>query len=127
MALLNIPLTIYLITLLGVVGAAVSTGIAIILGYAMIAVLLQRRAGLPMLTYFLQTARGIAPVFVVVVGSGVVLQRWMPENWFGLIAGATIFALIYAQSMFVLAANPDERKLIRKVWTSVFRVGSWAT
>ena len=115
MAGLNIPLTIWLLHLWGVVGAAISTGIAVVIGYVLIAVLLKVRVGLSMWHYWRETARRILLVFAVLVGSGLVLEHFLPGGWVGLFLGAGLFASAYALGMIGFAANSYERKIIRQV------------
>lgn len=58
MAILNIPLTLVLLQVMGVFGAALSTGVAIMMGYVLIALLLKIKVGMEMGRYWAQTGRG---------------------------------------------------------------------
>ena len=115
MAALNVPLTIWLLHLWGVVGGAVSTGLAVLAGYVMIALLLRYRVGLSMWRYWRETARGILPVFVVLIIAGLLLAPLLPAGWVGLLMGAAAFTGVYAIAMGLFAANDYERDLIRRV------------
>lgn len=121
MAAINIPLTIVLLKVWGVTGAAVSTGLAVLAGYLAIAVLLSRRVGIGMVRYFLETGRGIVPVFVVLIATGLVAERFLPAGWIGLFAGSTLFAAVYTTAMLTLAATPAEKALFSRVIFSVLR------
>ena len=119
MAALNIPLTIGLLNLWGVVGGAISTGLAVLAGYVMIAVLLRYRVGLSMWRYWRETARGILPVFVAMVIAGLLLERLLPAGWIGLLLGAAVFTGVYAVAMGLLAMNGYERDLVGRVLMQV--------
>lgn len=114
-ALLNIPLTIVLLQRFGLMGAAVSTGVGLLAGYACVAVLLQLKAGLDMGRYFADLARGLAPATAVCVIAGLALDRWVFGGWTGLIVCAVIYTGVYAGLMFAFGMNAYERNLVRRV------------
>ena len=120
MAALNIPLTIWLLSIWGVVGAAFSTGVAVLLGYLLIGLLLKVRVGLSMWRYWRETARRIVPVFAVLVAAGLLLEPQLPAGWTGLVVGAVLFTAAYAGGMILYAANSYERGIMRQV---ISRVG----
>lgn len=111
MAAINIPLTIVLLKRWGLVGAALSTGIGVLLGYLLTAMLLQRRVGLSMWRYWRETSRGILPLIIILVVTGLTLEPELPQGWQGLILGTSVFTLIYVVTMTIFAANTEERAL----------------
>lgn len=115
MAVLNIPLTVWLLHVWGVVGAALATGAAVLGGYALIALLLQRCVGISMGRYWRETAYGILPVFALLVVGGRLIEPWLPDGWAGLLVGTVLFTAVYATAMTLLAANGYERQLIRRI------------
>ena len=115
LAALNVPLTIWLLHLWGVFGAAFSTGVAVLAGYVMITVLLWHRVGLSMWRYSRETARGIVPVFVALIVAGLLLERLLPAGWIWLLLGAAVFTGVYMIAMGLFAVNGYERDLIRRV------------
>ncbi|MGZ9098236.1 MAG: oligosaccharide flippase family protein [Brevundimonas sp.] len=119
-AALNIPLTLWLLHIWGVVGAAISTGAAVFIGYLLIAMLLKHRVGLSMWRYWRETARRIVPVFGVLVAGGLLLEPLLPSGWIGLLIGAFAFGGAYLAGMILLAANSYERGIMKRV---VSRVG----
>lgn len=114
-ALLNIPLTVILLQRFGVMGAAASTGIGLLAGYACVAVLLQVKAGLDMGRYFAGLARGLAPTTAVCVIVGLALDRWVLPGWTGLIVCTVVYTGVYAALMFAFGMNTYERDLVRRV------------
>ncbi|SEK49861.1 lipopolysaccharide biosynthesis protein [Halomonas daqiaonensis] len=114
MAALNIPLTVVLLKIWGVSGAAASTGLAVIAGYLVIAILLQRRVGIKMGRYWRETWRGIFPAFAGLVAVGLVGASYLPAGWIGLVMGSMLFAAAYLVAMLGLAATQSERDLCRR-------------
>ncbi len=114
-ALLNIPLTVVLLQRFGVMGAAASTGIGLLAGYACVAGLLQFKVGLDMGRYFAGLARGLAPVALACLATGAALDRWVFGGWAGLVVCAVVYSAIYAVLMFAFGMNPYERDLVRRV------------
>lgn len=112
MALLNIPLTLYLLQLWGVLGAAISTGIAVFIGYILVSVLLKMRVGMEMGRYWLQTAQGIVPIAVVLGGLGLWAERYLPQGWNALLLGGLGYTVIFGLAVYWLAARADERAFI---------------
>ncbi len=118
-ACLNIPLTIVLLNLWGVVGAAVSTGIGLMVGYVAVAILLQLKLGLDMGRYFRELARGLVLVLALCVPVGLALNHWMIGGWAGLFLCVAIYTPLYAGLMLAIGMNPYERGLVRRVLTKV--------
>lgn len=118
-ACLNIPLTIVLLNLWGVVGAAVSTGIGLMVGYVAVAILLQLKLGLDMGRYFRELARGLVLVLAVCLPVGLALNHWMIGGWAGLFLCVAIYTPLYAGLMLAVGMNPYERGLVRRVLTKV--------
>ena len=121
MAALNVPLTLILLRTMGVLGAAVSTGIAILVGYFLIALLLKVKVGIEMGRYFIQTVRGIVPLAVVLTVTGLLTEPFLPQGWLPLIAGAAAYAGIFGLVVYFLGANQEERAFITH-FLSRFRV-----
>jgi O-antigen/teichoic acid export membrane protein len=115
MAVLNIPLTIWLLKIWGVTGGAIATGVAVLSGYVLIAVLLHRRVGLSMWRYWRETSRRILPLFVCLVVIGLALQPVMLPGWAGLLIGSCLFGAIYVAGVLIYAANGYERAIVRRI------------
>lgn len=114
-AVLNIPLTVLLIRLYGIVGAAISTAIGLLVGYVCVAVLLQVKAGLDMGRYFVGLARGLAPALLVAVAGGAVIDRFVSPGWIGLIVCAAFYTVLYVALMLTIGMNAYERRLVLRM------------
>jgi O-antigen/teichoic acid export membrane protein len=115
MAALNIPLTLLLMKQLGVFGAALSTGIAIFAGYILIALLLKLRVGMEIGRYWLETARGIVPLAMVLTAAGLLVEPFLPQGWLAMAAGAALHTVIFGLVLYYLAANHEERAFIQRL------------
>ena len=112
MSLMNIPLTIILLKVWGVFGAAFSTGIAVLSGYVLIALLLKIKVGMEIGRYWLETARGILPIAVTMTGLGLLAEGYLPEGWIALLLGGAVYAIVYGTVIYTFAASADERAFI---------------
>lgn len=119
-AAINIPLTVLMLQVWGVVGAAASTGISIFVGYFLIAIVLKQRIGLSMGLYWRETARGILPVAAGMVVTGIVLEPFLPVGWLWLFLGAILFSASYGLMMYLFAVNDYERGLFRRISSRLF-------
>ncbi|MBL4680830.1 MAG: oligosaccharide flippase family protein [Pseudomonadales bacterium] len=115
MAAINIPLTIVLLNTFGVIGAAASTGIMVLVNYFLIAILLKRRVGLEMGLYWRETSRGILPIIAALVFAGLLGERFLPGGWLAFIGGVLVFTIVYILAMTKFAASAYERALLRQL------------
>tara|TARA_R110002072_G_scaffold192855_2_gene349995 strand:+ start:12788 stop:14293 length:1506 start_codon:yes stop_codon:yes gene_type:complete len=115
MAVLNVPLTLWLLQVWGVIGAAISTGIAVMVGYVLIALLLKFRVGMEIGRYWLATARGILPLAAVVTALGLWAERYLPGGWNALMLGGLVHFTVFGVALYLLAASVDERAFIDQV------------
>ncbi len=114
MAALNIPLTIFLLQVMGVLGAALSTGIAIMLGYVLIALLLKIKVGMEIGRYWIKAGQGILPIAALLTGLGLWVESFLPSGWMPLIAGGLVYTLLFCVSVYWLGVNTEERAFIAR-------------
>lgn len=114
MAALNIPLTIWLLQVLGVLGAAISTGIALMLGYVLTALLLKLRVGIDIPRYCLETTKGIAPLAAILTILGLWVQHYLPSGWNALLLGGLAYGSIFCLAIYYFVANWEERVFINR-------------
>lgn len=112
MAILNVPLTVWLLNLFGVVGAAISTGFAVTVGYVMIALLLRSRVGMDIGFYWRETARRILPLSVILTVFGLLIEGYLPHSWYVLVVAAIIHVSIFVLALYFFAANSGERAVV---------------
>ena len=97
------------------IGAAISTGIAVMVGYVLIALLLKFRVGMEIGRYWLATARGILPLAAVVTALGLWAERYLPGGWNALMLGGLVHFTVFGVALYLLAASVDERAFIDQV------------
>lgn len=124
MGVLNIPLTLVLLEKMGVFGAALATGVAIMAGYILIALLLKIRVGMDMMHYWLQTGRGVVPIAMVLTGLGLCVERVLPEGWVPLIVSGLLYTAIYCLVVHRWGANQEERAFIARAFVRLSSRGS---
>lgn len=121
MGVLNIPLTLVLLEKMGVLGAALATGVAIMTGYILIALLLKIRVGMDMLGYWRHTGRGIVPLSMLLTGLGLCVEHLLPTSWVSLIVSGLLYTALYCLVLYRWGANQEERAFIARL---LFRTGS---
>ena len=114
MALLNIPLTILFLKMWGVLGAAASTGSAILAGYLMISMLLKSRVGFELGRYWMQTSRGILPIAALLTIGGLSLEPRLADGWVWLLIGASVYTFVYVLTMYWFAMDGTEREFVMR-------------
>lgn len=122
MAFLNIPLTLLLLRYFGVVGAAMSTGVGILAGYAAVAVLLHRRVGIDMPEYFRGLWTGIGPALLLSLAAGLAVQALIQAGgWPGFLSRVATFVPLYTAFMWAIGMNTRERAELSALLASVGR------
>jgi len=119
MAVVNIALTVILINKVGVFGAALSTGVVIMMSYVMVAFLLKIKVGMQIGRYWVETSRGIIPVAAVLTALGLYVERFLLEGWAPLVVGGVVYAIIFCILTYCLGANKSERNYIKKYFTRI--------
>ncbi len=109
-SLLNIPLTIFLIHRVGIVGAAASTGLGIFIGYVSDNFVLQIKAQIEIRRFTWQLWSRILPVALACIAIGFGLNASMDNNWRTLVLKIAIYSAIYALLMWRFGMSPDEKR-----------------
>ncbi len=115
-AVLNIILTVILAQQFGIVGAAVSSGIAIVVSSGFILNwYYQARVGLDMITWWKSVLREIIPMIVLCIVGWLVWQPFSNCGWSGLVGGIFVWAVAFSFVSYSLCANDYEKHLIKEI------------
>lgn len=116
LALGNIVLSIFLIRLWGVVGAAVGTTIALIIGNALFMNwYYHKKIGLDMLAFWKEIARCVPAVLMVCL-FGAAYRHFIDIAGWGMLAvSIALYALVYLVVMWFLGLNTYEKQLFGKI------------
>jgi len=110
--ILKVILTIVLLKIIGILGAAIATAICVLIVYNVITQILRRKVGIDNIKYIKETYRGIF-LFSFIVG----LISWgikyfMPaNNWALFFVNIAILTIIYIFIMFKFATNKSEKEM----------------
>jgi O-antigen/teichoic acid export membrane protein len=121
-ALLNIVLTIVFAQQFGIVGAAVASGIAMLVSSGFILNwYFQARAGLDMIYWWKSVLHEIVPMIALCVAAWFAWQPFMGCGWNGLIGGLCCWAAAFTLVAYFLCANDYEKGLIKGAVRKVVR------
>ena len=112
-AVLNVALTVVLVRQHGMLGAALATGLGLLLGYLATAGILQWKAGLNMIRYAQEVAHGILPAMLLCALVGVALPLQPAQTWLVLLAKVVTYTALYVVSMWWIGMNAYEKDLAR--------------
>jgi O-antigen/teichoic acid export membrane protein len=115
-SLLKIGATLAALRYWGVVGAAACTGIAILLGYLGVALVMSRKVKIPICDYLRGVWRGILPALVLAGGAGAGMDLMLPAfGWGPLLEKVILFSCVYVALAWLLGVNTGERAMLREV------------
>ncbi len=121
-AIINIGLTIALANRMGIVGAAVASGVAMIVSSGFVLNWhYQSKVGMDMFGWWRSVLREIAPMIALCV---IVYLAWKPFEgcgWVVLVAGIFCWAVAFTFVSYLLCANEYEKGLVMGVVRKVFR------
>lgn len=123
-AVLNIAATIVLVQWIGVVGAALSTGVAMVIGNGLIMNVYYKKAiGLDVALFWREVGKLLAPVVLLIASCVVVRVVLVPSlnTWTSLIVFGLLYVAAYLAVVFGLAANKSERELAGSVLAKLKR------
>lgn len=115
LALINIPVTVLLIKLWGMVGASIATGGGILIGYFAINHIMKIKADIDIRRYSKELMSGILPAVLLSCAIGMALKLIPEISWLAFIAKAILFTLVYILFMWFLGMNDYEKNLIKSL------------
>jgi O-antigen/teichoic acid export membrane protein len=117
-SILNIFLTLYLIDIYGLVGAAMSTGVAVVFGYIAVNVVLWKKLHINVARYMKNLASGIwlALSIAMVVAYSLSCQI---DSWSMLLLHISLYTLLYVVLFRYIAMNDEEVKNMKIMIESI--------
>lgn len=123
-AVLNIFLTVVLAQKFGIVGAAVSSGIAMIVSSGFILNwYYQVRVQLDMISWWKSVLRESVPMVGLCVAGCIIWKPFEGCGWGGLIVGLAVWAIAFCFVSYFLCANGYEKHLVNVIVRKVLRRG----
>lgn len=121
-ALLNIIISIPLAKAYGAIGAAIGTGIGIILSIVIINIYYQKELKLNMLRFWRNILKITFKFLIPIIGILIVMSILKLNGFYGLIIYIFIYLLLYFGVCYVLIMNDYEKKLIKFVFAKLKKV-----
>jgi O-antigen/teichoic acid export membrane protein len=119
-AVINIGLTIWLAQSIGIVGAAVASGIAMLASSGFILNwYYQKRVGLDMVGWWTSVVRETVPLLILCVVAWFCWHPFAGCGWMPLICGILCWAIAFTIVAYFLSANEYEKGLVRGLMRKV--------
>lgn len=124
-ALINVVLTIVFVSWWKMYGAAIATGIGLIVVYTIVRLVYFKKIfDLHIFKYLKDTFSGILLSLIMTVAFGVIVTYfWTDYSWFSLVIQACLMGGVFAVTMFMFGLNKEEKNMflnIMKTITSKF-------
>jgi O-antigen/teichoic acid export membrane protein len=114
-SLVNVVATIILIKMMGMVGAAISTGLGIFVGYLVVNYILKIKVGIDVTRYGRELFSGLLPAALVSAGVAVLLNFIPGSSWSLLGVKVLVFGAVYTVSVWYIGMRPLERQMIKEL------------
>ncbi len=115
-SLLNVILTIILLKLVGIVGAALATGLGILVNFIITTYILQKDVGIETNRYFKELVSGILPVSLLMIPIGLLLNISNKSSWTILSIRIITYTAGYTLLMWKIGINQYEKDLISNLY-----------
>lgn len=113
-AIVNIITTVFLVKIVGIVGAAISTAISMAIGNGVIMNFYYSKLGLNMRKFWKEIIKFLPAVVIALIG-GIFLQKiYFANAAISLVFHIVSFIIIYASSIFIFGLTKKEKALIFK-------------
>lgn len=113
-AIVNIITTVFLVKIVGIVGAAISTAISMAIGNGVIMNFYYSKLGLNMRKFWKKIIKFLPAVVIALIG-GIFLQKiYFANAAISLVFHIVSFIIIYASSIFIFGLTKKEKALIFK-------------
>lgn len=113
-SIFNIILTIYLLKLYGISGAAISTCIGLVIGYIATNILLHKKVKLNLLLFFKQVWLKSVPIILLTIVFYYLTNQFINiTNWITLIISVSITSIVYIILIWLFYLDSDEKKYLK--------------
>lgn len=115
-AIFNIFLTILLIKWNPLLGAAIGTGIAFLIGDVVVMnVVFKKNIGISLLNFYKGLFKGIVPCLILTTLCGFLFSLIDITGWLGLITNISFMCIIYVILMYFIGLNSSEKNILRGI------------
>ena len=119
--LLNIILTIFLIDIWGIIGAAISTALCTFLGQVFIMDIYYSKAlNIRVFYMYFKTFHGILLFQILATAISMVVIHFISNVYLSFFVGGILFVVLFALGYLLLGTNKAEKRIILKVKNKIF-------
>jgi len=117
-SILNIAATYILLNKIGLVGAALSTALSLMLGYIFTNILLWKKVKLKMQKFFINVWLKAIPIYFIISLAVIVSKKiymYQVISWFSLIFCVVITGILYSLLIWFFYLNKNEKNKLKKI------------
>lgn len=116
----NIAMTIIGIRLIGMLGAAIATGITLICQVVLLNLFYSRKIGLPVIYMFRKSFKGILIPLAAACLAGIIVTSFVHNIYLQFVIGGLSFVLIFAFCFCLYGADAYERDMMNRMKARLF-------
>lgn len=120
-AIMNVAVTIYAIKIWGMIGAAASTGFAVIVGYSAVNYILWLKLKINIFSYLKNLSRGILPAVLLALIVGRLLSNESIDSWLVLMVHIILYTLLYVLLIKYIAMNNEEKQVMQALKSTLLK------
>lgn len=122
-ALLNVGITIILVNIIGILGAAIGTSFAYVIGYLVYTTwYYHRHVGLDMVLFTKELLRKISVAYIpILLISYLIRKIFVDVRWSTFLLQGALITFVYCILMIFVGMNSSEKLIIKKMAHSCFR------
>ena len=116
LSILNVFLTYFLIQWNPIIGAAIGTAVALLLGDVVVMnIVFRKDIGISIHKYYFGILKGILPALLISGISGYLFSLIGITGWIGLIVNVAVLCVVYFIMMCTFGLNDNERKMFERI------------
>lgn len=118
-SLINVGFTVAFVEEYGIVAAGLFTGIALVLGYFGVHIIMQWKINIRFIEFFFPVWSKAVIIMAICTPIALLLNDYTSYSWLTFFCKILVFAIVYGISMWFIYLNNVEKGLFKKIWDAI--------